>query len=478
MLSFIDILITHYPAIQVVSPLLAACLCLLLRNKSFHILTITFLINFSLAIYHAVYKSNQDLLYSFGNWLAPYGIEYRLFNYSLLALIILNLITLLTIILNHNFIRSLILKFIENDKRFLFYSMILINYAGSAGIILTNDIFHLYVCIEISALTSYCLISLGDNKKSVISALDYLIMGTIGASFILISIGFIYSQTGSLNIGDIHQNLPQASNNLILLAIIGFMIIGVLLKLALFPMHLWMIRAYQNTSSIIISYVSNISYLLGIFILISFIYRIIGTEYFYQTNFTEIFKLTGLIAIFIGSFFAIFQQRTINIIIYSSLSQVGYIIFLLAFNNKIFLTLALIMVAVDIFVKLGLLLMHAQSETNNFVIIPSKLLIYIIATSASLPLTISFINKLDIINLNFDNYFYIGIIISSSVFSLIYNFKILANIYFPENNVVIKDSLILKSYKISLFIINIILFSIMIYYKEIYNYLLLTSNNF
>ena len=79
---------------------------------------------------------------------------------------------------------------------------------GLLGITQTGDIFNVFVFLEISSLASYALISLGKQRQALTSAYQYLIMGTIGATFYLIGVGLIYSQTGSLNMQDLATILP------------------------------------------------------------------------------------------------------------------------------------------------------------------------------------------------------------------------------------------------------------------------------
>ena len=107
-----------------------------------------------------------------------------------------------------------------------------------------------FVFLEISALSSYTLIALGTDRRALTASYQYLIMGTIGATFIIIGVGLMYMMTGTLNMYDLSQRLPEVHNSRTVLSAIGFFIVGVCLKLALFPLHLWLPNAYAFAPSI------------------------------------------------------------------------------------------------------------------------------------------------------------------------------------------------------------------------------------
>jgi multicomponent Na+:H+ antiporter subunit D len=79
---------------------------------------------------------------------------------------------------------------------------------GLLGITITGDAFNIFVFLEISSLSTYVLIALGRDRRALAAAYRYLIMGTIGATFIVIGIGFLYLMTGTLNLVDMAQRLP------------------------------------------------------------------------------------------------------------------------------------------------------------------------------------------------------------------------------------------------------------------------------
>ena len=137
-----------------------------------------------------------------------------------------------------------------------------------SGIILTNDIFNLFVFLEISSLASYFLISQGNYKKSVLAAIQYLFIGSIGAVFILMAIGILYTHTGTLNMTDLSEKIILAKPSSSVILAIALFFIGVAIKSALFPLHGWLVRTYAYAPSIVVTYFSGTSTKIGIYILL------------------------------------------------------------------------------------------------------------------------------------------------------------------------------------------------------------------
>ena len=117
-------------------------------------------------------------------------------------------------------------------------------FAGLLGITITGDAFNLFVFLEISSLSSYVLISFGKDNRALTASFQYLIMGTIGATMLLIGIGFLYMMTGTLNMDDLAARLPEVMDTNTVRAAFAFIVVGLSIKLALFPLHIWLPNAY------------------------------------------------------------------------------------------------------------------------------------------------------------------------------------------------------------------------------------------
>ncbi|MGN7618945.1 MAG: proton-conducting transporter transmembrane domain-containing protein [Ehrlichia sp.] len=177
------------PVLQVVVPLLSAVVCSLLKNTRLVkiISVVIVLISFSIAVvlFIQVYPSNI-IRYNLGGWMIPYGIELKISLFNSAMLVLVNFIALMSVIYGI----SLNMNEVSVNKIPGFYSIFLLCFTGLLGILVSNDVFNIYVFLEISSICSYVLVAMGKDKAALIAAFDYLVIGTIGATFYLIGIGF------------------------------------------------------------------------------------------------------------------------------------------------------------------------------------------------------------------------------------------------------------------------------------------------
>ena len=174
-----------------------------------------------------------ELTYALGGWVGPWGIEYYVDKLTAYILLIVTGLALLIMLGG----RESLANEIASDRLYLFYAAYLLNLTGLLGVVVNGDAFNLFVFIEIASLSSYAMISISQDKRCLYAAFKYLILGTIGASFILISIGLLYAVTGTLNIADLHQRLHEVENTRTLTTALVFFIEGIGLKAAIFPLH-------------------------------------------------------------------------------------------------------------------------------------------------------------------------------------------------------------------------------------------------
>ncbi|PSQ60278.1 MAG: cation:proton antiporter [Halobacteriales archaeon SW_9_67_25] len=138
-----------------------------------------------------------------------------------------------------------------------FYTVYLLLVAGLAGVILTGDIFNMYVFLEITGLAAYALVASGDDVRSAVAALKYLLLGTIGASLFLLGAGYAYVATGTLNMVDLAARFAEVGyTSRPVLASFGLIVTGLLVKVALFPVHSWQPDAYATAPDSVSAYIS------------------------------------------------------------------------------------------------------------------------------------------------------------------------------------------------------------------------------
>ena len=263
---------THLPVLQVAVPLIAAPICVLLRRGSYAWGFTTVVCWGLLAIAALLLEqvmSSGTISYRLGGWAPPFGIEYRLDGVNAFVLLILSG----TAALMMPYARQSVEREVRPERRHLFYAIFLLALTGLLGITATGDAFNLYVFLEISSLASYVLIAQGRHRRALTASYQYLIVGTIGASLILIGIGFLYAKTGTLNIADLSQRVPALGETPAVLAAFAFITVGVLIKLALFPFHVWLPNAYAYAPSVVSAFLAATATKVGAYMLLRFVFH-------------------------------------------------------------------------------------------------------------------------------------------------------------------------------------------------------------
>ena len=319
-------MLVHFPILQVIVPLMAAPLCLFLTRPrlvwlfALIVSGLAFLISATLLQQVMV---SGTIVYELSGWEAPWGIEYRIDQLSALLLLIISAISTVVLLAAHTSIR----QEIPADRHTLFYVLYLLSLAGMLGIVATGDAFNVFVFLEISSLSAYALIALGKDRRALWAAYQYLIMGTIGATFILIGIGLMYQMTGTLNMHDLSMRLPAVEHTRTVFTAFAFVIVGVCLKLALFPLHLWLPNAYAYAPSIVTAFFAATATKVAIYLLIRFTFSIFGLSFSFTALPLQIlFLVLGLLGVFVASTAAIYQTNVKHLFAYSSIAQVGYMI--------------------------------------------------------------------------------------------------------------------------------------------------------
>lgn len=319
-------MLAHLPVLQVIVPLMAAPACLILRRSSLVFLFalivsgVSFLI--SIALLNQVMVSGT-IIYELGGWNAPWGIEYRIDKLNTYLLLIISGISTVVLLAAHTSIE----KEIPKDRHTFFYVLYLLSLAGMLGIVATGDAFNVFVFLEISSLSAYALIALGKDRRALWASYQYLIMGTIGATFILIGIGLMYQMTGTLNMEDLSRRLPEVAQTRTVFTAYAFFIVGVCLKLALFPLHLWLPNAYAYAPSIVTAFFAATSTKVAVYLLVRFTFSIFGLSFsFTALPLQTLFVVLGVLGIFAASIAAIYQKNVKHLFAYSSVAQIGYMI--------------------------------------------------------------------------------------------------------------------------------------------------------
>ncbi len=332
----------HLPALQVVVPLLAAPLTVLLRRRGLAFAVVLAASWAALAISVLLWRQVADtgtISYAIGSWPPPWGIEYRVDRLSAFMLVLVSGIA--AVVLPYS--RASIEAEVPPEQHYLFYTMFALCLTGLLGIAITGDAFNIFVFLEISALSTYVLIALGRDRRALVASFQYLIMGTIGATFIVIGVGLIYLMTGTLNLVDMGRRLAEVQGTRPVLVALAFLTVGISLKLALFPLHQWLPNAYTFAPSAVSAFVAATATKVAVYVLLRFYFSVFGeSEVFDAQPMETAMLLLALAGMFAASTIAIFQTDLKRLFAYSSVGQIGYIILGLSFNSSTGLTATIV----------------------------------------------------------------------------------------------------------------------------------------
>ncbi len=250
--------------------------------------------------------TSGTVVYDLGGWDAPWGIEYRIDQLSAFVLLVISAISTVVLLAAH----VSICDEIPASRHTLFYVLYLLCLAGMLGIVATGDAFNVFVFLEISSLSAYALIALGKDRRALWASYQYLIMGTIGATFILIGIGLMYQMTGTLNMDDLSRRLPEVAQTRTVFTAFAFVIVGLCLKLAMFPLHLWLPNAYAYAPSIVTAFLAATATKVAIYLLIRFTFSVFSLSFsFTHLPLQILFLVLGLVGVFVASTAAIYQAN-------------------------------------------------------------------------------------------------------------------------------------------------------------------------
>lgn len=327
------------PVLQVLIPFCAAPLMVVLGNR-FVAWWIAFLSTLSaLVISFLLLRAVSDggfISYQLGGWAPPLGIEYRVDAANALILFLISAIG--TVTLPYAW-RSVAAE-IPQKSHTLFYACFMLCLTGLLGVVVTGDAFNVFVFLEISSLSTYVLVAQGAyrDRRALTAAYDYLIMGTIGATFFVIGIGFIYSATGTLNMADLADRIADQGANRTIRSGFAFIIVGMGLKVAMVPLHLWLPKAYTFAPSAVTVFLSATATKAAIYVILRFLFSIYSANnpgFEFEANILLLLFLPlSVVAMFMASFVAIFQTNFKRMLAYSSIAQIGYMLLGIAFLNE------------------------------------------------------------------------------------------------------------------------------------------------
>ena len=274
--------------------------------------------------------SGGTIHYWLGGWEPPWGIEVVVDHLNAYIAVVVSGISLVVSVYSLRSVEK------EIPDRFVhFYCILLLLVTGLLGMVVTGDLFNLYVFLEISSITAYALITIGEDGAPL-AAFNYVILGTIGASLYLLGVGYLYIMTGSLNMADLSKLLPDLYGSPVIRVAFAFIVVGLGIKIALFPLHMWLPDAYTYAPSSVSAFIAPLMTKVGAYALIRIMFTVFEPSFSFEVlPVGTILAVVAGIAIIVGSVMAIAQSDLKRMLAYSSVSQIGYIVLGIALGNRL-----------------------------------------------------------------------------------------------------------------------------------------------
>ena len=327
-------MLAHLPVLVIVVPLLAA-LAIPLASRVWkgaaYGLTLGALAFACFGCVHMLVdvaggEVGRRITYSMGAWVPPVGIGYAIDRLNGIVLTMIAGVGVLTAV----WMRRSVQREIPEAAQSSYYCVFLLCCTGFLGITITADIFNLYVFLEIASITSYVLIAMGRRRQALYAGYSYLIVGSIGATFILLGIGHLYMRIGSLSMVDIlaaFQADPGLYHMSDVRTAFAFFTVGLAIKMALFPLHGWQPSAYTHAPSASSLFIAATSTKVSAYAFYRIAFGVFGIG-FLTDGLPEIGKgvlVMAAAAIVLGPLLAIRQTDLKRLLAYSSVGQIGYI---------------------------------------------------------------------------------------------------------------------------------------------------------
>ncbi|SHK01019.1 complex I subunit 5 family protein [Paramaledivibacter caminithermalis] len=441
----------NFPLVIILILFIGAFIMPLLKNKiynkAFSLMTIG--ISSVLSLITLVYVNRYGtFLYRVGHWDSPWGIELSI---GILEAIMSLLLTSVAFVISWYSVYT-IEKEIKDNKVCFYYTLINILVGALLGIVYTNDLFNAFVFIEVSAIAACGIIVVKDKKENIKATLKYLILSSVGSGLVLMGIAFIYSITGNLNMTFINKELSQtfmAYENSILISL-GLFTIGLGIKSAMYPLHVWLPDAHSNAPSTSSAMLSALVLKAYVIFYIKILYRMFGEEIISQFPILLFMVLIlGSLGMIMGSILAILQKDIKRVIAYSSVAQMGYIFFGIGLGNTIGLVSTFFHILNHAIIKSALFLtvgsmIEKTGQKKLFALkgigkeMPITLGLFTVSalSMVGIPILPGFISKFNfaIGSIKGGKSIFVVVILISSLLNALYYFPIVINGYFGEEN--------------------------------------------
>lgn len=315
------------PILVVAGPLIGACAAALCPGGRtawmVSVLSAAFALWMAVAVAGEVARDGV-IDYALGGFAPPMGIALRVDALGVtMALLIATVGALGALYSGH-----VLASEVKPEKHALFQAGYLLCLAGFLGLVFTGDAFNAFVFLEVSSIGTYALVAVGEarDRRALPAAFNYLIFGTVGATFYVLGVGFLYAATGTLNMADMALRLATLGDNPAVQAGLAFVVAGLGVKAAMFPLHGWLPGAYAGAPSLVSVFLAATATKAAIYLIMRFVFGVFPEGAFGAAFLTWILAPLAAAAVIVCSLQAIFEKEVRRILAFSSVAQVGFIL--------------------------------------------------------------------------------------------------------------------------------------------------------
>ena len=435
----------HYIAL----PLMAAFLIPLLSKISKELvrivpgLVIGYLSVVSVILMTQVVQTGQPIIETIAGWQAPFGIN---LVFSAFTGFLVSLMTFMAFLI---WIYSYRFKKIDDAPAQKYFILFMMLVTGSTGIVLTGDIFNLFVFMEITAIAAYSLTAFYRDRDGAEAGFKYLLIGSFASALMLLAIVLLYTQVGTLNMAEIAQRMHTVPQGMKITIFTLFMV-GLGIEAEMFPLNGWAPDAYSQAPGPVGVAFAALVVKAGVYSLIRVVFTLFDIHGAY-----EFLIIMGAITMVIAEISALKQTNLKRMLAYSSIGQMGFVLIAFGIGTNQAVFGALFLMFNHAVIK-GLLFMSGSylvyntpsKEIKDMAGIGKKLpmvsLFFALGALAivGLPPFSGFWSKLYILMATADASFYylMATILVVSIIEIVYYFRVMGRLYFgkPQNDVILQ----------------------------------------
>lgn len=444
-------MIEQLPILNMLAFLATALVIPLFKKRSFNqTLILGFIVllfvSVSSAILFASVLRNGAFVYQFGGHDARLGIELLVDGFSAFFTLFVIVIILLVYIYSSGDATDGV-----SEKEYgRYYILLFILLFAMLGILYTNDLFNTYVFMEILSITTCSIISIKRKKENYAAAFRYVMLNEMGSLSYLFGVALLYMVTGYTNIDLVAREIGAVWTMypINITTALAFMVVGLGLKAAIFPFHIWLPDAHATAPSSSSAILSAIVVKVYVLIMIKTLFRVFGLEVMMGLNVSWILLVMAAFGMIMGSIFALAQKDVKRMLGYSSVAQIGYIVMavglfsVLGLRAAFFHIVSHALMKAALFLAVGIVIYykkirHVRAFAGLGPVMPVAMGVFTVAALGmiGIPGTSGFISKFALATalLDYGAGPLIGIVIASGILNAMYYLPILIDAFLREN---------------------------------------------